>query len=136
MIGITGIAESRLLLLVLLAPALAAAQNADPLEFFETRIRPILANHCYACHTASQLGGLRLDSRSSILKGGKSGPAVVPGKPDESLLIRAVLQTDPKLKMPIGGKLKDQEIADLRSWVKSGAPWPELSPVTKSPEVS
>jgi hypothetical protein len=118
---------------VLLAPLLASAQSADPLEFFETRIRPILANNCYACHTASQLGGLRLDSRSSILKGGKSGPAVVPGQPDESLLIRAILQTDPKLKMPVGGKLKDQEIADLR--VKSGVAWPEVSPAAESRQV-
>lgn len=121
--------------LLVLAPVLARAQGLDPLEFFETRVRPVLASNCYACHTDSQLGGLRLDSRANILKGGKSGPAVVPGQPEASLLIRAVNQTDPKLKMPMGGRLKDSEIADLTAWVKMGAPWPEASPVAKSPDV-
>ena len=97
------------------------------MDFFETRIRPILAANCFSCHTNSKLGGLQLDSRTAALKGGKSGPAIVPGKPEESLLIRAVLQQDAKLKMPMGSRLKDQEIADLTSWVKIGAPWPESS---------
>ena len=103
----------------------AAAQTRDPEEFFETRVRPVLATHCNACHTSSELGGLRVDSRERLLKGGKSGPAIVPGKPEESLLIRAVQQVDEKLKMPLGGKLKEQEIADLVAWVTAGAPWPE-----------
>lgn len=103
----------------------AAAQARDPGEFFETRVRPVLATHCNACHTKSELGGLRVDSRESLLKGGKSGPAIVPGKPEDSLLIRAVRQVDEQLKMPMGGKLKDQEIADLVDWVKAGAPWPQ-----------
>jgi len=102
-----------------------AAQTGDAEEFFETRVRPVLANSCHACHTGSELGGLRVDSRESLLKGGKSGPAIVPGKPEESLLIRAVQQVDEKLKMPMGSKLKGQEIADLTEWVKAGAPWPE-----------
>lgn len=105
--------------------ATVAAQAPAPEEFFESRVRPVLVTHCYACHTSSQLGGLRLDSREGLLKGGKSGPALVPGKPEESLLIRAVQQVDEKLKMPMGGKLKDQEIADLMEWVKAGAPWPQ-----------
>ncbi len=111
--------------MMLVAATPGAAQTIDPGEFFETRIRPVLANNCNACHTNSQLGGLRVDSRESLLKGGKSGPAILPGKPEESLLIRAVRQVDENLKMPMGSKLKHQEIADLAAWVRMGAPWPE-----------
>src|SRR5207249_2822209 len=81
--------------------------------------------NCFACHTASKLGGLQVDSRELLLKGGKRGPAVVPGDPEASLLIRAVTHSDPAIKMPMGGKLKDQEIADLKAWIAMGAPWPE-----------
>ena len=102
----------------------AATPAPDSSDFFETRIRPILATSCYSCHAASQLGGLRLDSREGILKGGKSGAAIVLGDPDKSILIQAVRQANPKLKMPMGGKLKDQEIEDLAAWVKAGANWP------------
>ena len=102
-----------------------AVQADDSADFFETRVRPVLATNCFACHTSSKLGGLQVDSRANLLKGGKSGPAIVPGKPGESLLIRAVLQQDAKLRMPMGGRLKDQEIADLTAWVEMGAPWPE-----------
>src|SRR5580765_7769994 len=92
-----------------------AQQANEKIEFFEARVRPVLAANCYACHTDSKLGGLRVDSRVALLQGGKSGPAIVPGRPDESLLIKAVRQVDPNLKMPMGGtKLKDNEIADLR----------------------
>jgi hypothetical protein len=111
--------------LLLICAALVSAQEPDPAEFFETRIRPILANNCFACHTSSKLGGLEVNSRENLLHGGKSGPAIVPGKPEESLLIRAVRQQDAKLKMPMGGRLKDEEIADLTAWVKIGAPWPQ-----------
>src|SRR5437764_9438941 len=86
---------------------------------FATKIRPLLAHNCFACHTNSRLGGLRLDSRESVLKGGKSGPAIVTGNPDDSLLVQAVAQTHARLKMPPTGKLKDEEIADLRNWIKS-----------------
>jgi hypothetical protein len=110
---------------MLIAPRFSVAQSAGSLEFFEARIRPVLANNCYACHTNSQLGGLRVDSLKSLLTGGKSGPAIVPGKPEESLLVRAVRHDNPNLKMPLGSKLKDQEITDLFNWVKMGAPWPE-----------
>src|ERR1017187_4781118 len=103
-----------------------AAQTVDAgtPEYFETRIRPILANHFFGCHTDSQLGGLRLDTLEAMKKGGKRGPSIVPGDPDKSLLIQAVRQTDPALKMPYGGKLKASEIADLEAWVKGGAAWP------------
>jgi mono/diheme cytochrome c family protein len=102
------------------SPPVAASDN-----FFETKIRPVLANNCYSCHTDSQLGGLRLDSAAAMLKGGKRGAAVVPGDPDNSLVLQAVRHTNPDLKMPMGGaKLKDSEIADLTEWVKAGAVWP------------
>src|SRR5262249_34871459 len=81
--------------------SMACAQN--PEEFFEKRVRPVLAEHCYACHTTSKLGGLQIDTREAMIKGGKTGPAIVPGKPGESLLIKAVNQTDPQLKMPMTG---------------------------------
>ncbi|HEV2688872.1 MAG TPA: DUF1549 domain-containing protein, partial [Bryobacteraceae bacterium] len=115
----------RAVLLVLLAAlGRAATPLPDSPDFFESRTRPILANNCYSCHAVSQLGGLRVDSRDGILKGGKSGPAVVIGDPDKSLLIQAVRQINPKLKMPMGGKLKDSEVEDLVAWVKAGANWP------------
>src|SRR5580700_7497751 len=116
------------------AIALAASPAPDSADFFESRIRPVLVNSCFTCHTASQLGGLRLDSREAILKGGKSGAAMVPGDPDKSLLIEAVRQTNPKLKMPMGGKLKDQEIEDLAAWVKAGANWPVSATAVVSPK--
>jgi len=100
-------------------------------DYFELKIRPLLAANCYSCHTDSALGGLRLDSRESMLKGGGRGPSLVPGDPDKSILIQAVRQTDPKLKMPMGSKLKDSEVEDLTAWVKAGAVWPASpAPVT------
>lgn len=112
----------------------AQTVNAGTPEFFENKIRPILANNCFGCHTNSQLGGLRLDTLDGMKKGGKRGPAIVPGDLDNSLLIKAVRQTDPALKMPYGGKLKPSEIADLEAWVKAGAAWPAstASAVTSS----
>src|ERR1700730_18367883 len=98
-----------------------AYSQANVREFFEVRIRPVLARNCFACHAQSELGGLRVDSREGMLKGGKSGAAVVPGKPDSSILIEAVQQTHPRLKMPPQGELKDEEVADLRKWVGDGA---------------
>src|SRR5262245_56152004 len=113
--------------LLLVSGVVGYGQSAsEKIEFFEGRIRPVLANHCYACHTESKLGGLRVDSRVALLEGGKSGPAIVPGRPDESLLIKAVKHTDPRLKMPMGGaRLSDNAIADLRYWIQAMAAfWP------------
>src|SRR5215831_15451288 len=122
------------LLLTFWMAASAFAQSADSPDFFESNVRPLLANQCYSCHAASALGGLRLDSRDALLKGGKSGPAVNPGDPDSSLLIKAVRQTDPGLKMPMGAaKLKDSEIESLVAWVKAGAAWPASSAVSAAP---
>src|SRR5262245_46926600 len=94
-------------------------------EFFEKRVRPVLAEHCYSCHgPKKQRAGLALDTLASILKGGDRGPAVVPGKPDSSLLIQAVCYSG-DLRMPPKGKLKEAQIADLVAWVKMGAPGPK-----------
>jgi len=116
---------SALLLAELLAPVAFAQSNpaASP-EFFETKIRPVLAANCYSCHTNSSLGGLRLDSREAMMRGGGRGAAITPGDPETSWLIRAVRQKDAGLKMPMGGKLKESEIEDLVSWIAAGAPWP------------
>jgi Protein of unknown function (DUF1553)/Protein of unknown function (DUF1549)/Planctomycete cytochrome C len=103
--------------------------QSERAEFFETRIRPVLAENCYSCHTQLRTSGLRVDSRQSLLKGGNSGPAILPGNPDESLLIRAVRHTHDRLKMPPAGKLSPQQIEDLAAWVQSGAYWPEKSEV-------
>src|SRR5260370_9286346 len=94
------------------------AQAENSADFFETRIRPVLANNCYSCHTDSKLGGLRVDSRVALLAGGKAGPAIVPGRPDESPLIKAGRLGDPKLKTPMGSpRLQDTETSDLPYWV-------------------
>src|SRR5437879_2901731 len=111
-----------------LVPFALVAQTAglapEKKEFFESRIRPVLAQQCFACHTNSKMAGLRLDSREDVLKGGKSGPAVVPGDPDKSLLIAAVRQVG-AIKMPKGGaRLTEAEVADLATWIKDGVYWP------------
>jgi len=98
---------------------------ADGDEFFEAKIRPLLATHCHACHTGGALGNLRLDSREGILKGGKSGKVVVEGKPESSLLIEAVKRTHVRLKMPPVGALSNDEIGNLEDWIRQGLPWPE-----------
>jgi mono/diheme cytochrome c family protein len=97
---------------------------ADPNTQFEMQVRPLLSKNCWSCHTQSALGGLRLDSREAILKGGKSGPALVPNKPEESLLIQAVTHRHERLKMPPTGKLSDSDIAILTEWIENGAVWP------------
>ncbi len=95
-------------------------------QFFEEHIRPLFAAQCFNCHTSTQMGGLRLDTREGMLKGGKTGPAIVPGDPEKSLLIAAVRRTNPALMMPKNGTpMNDQQIADLTKWVKDGAYWPE-----------
>ena len=104
---------------------LAAGQTPlnEGQRFYIEKIRPILSQKCYKCHTDQPNSRFRVDSREAILEGGKRGPAIVPGDPDHSLLIQAVRQTG-ELKMPKDGRLEEQEIADLVAWVKMGAPWP------------
>jgi hypothetical protein len=110
---------------VLFSCASAALAAVDDAEFFESKIRPLLASNCLACHTGGALGGLRLDSREGIIKGGKSGKAVVEGKPEESLLMQAVRRTHIRLKMPPVGPLAKEEVDALEEWIRRGLPWPE-----------
>ena len=97
-------------------------------ELFENKIRPLFADNCYTCHSekAEKIkGGLRLDTPEMVLKGGTSGPVIVPGNPDESLMIKAVRYLDPDLQMPPKDKnLSDDQVALLEAWVKAGAPMP------------
>ncbi|MCI0537521.1 MAG: PSD1 and planctomycete cytochrome C domain-containing protein, partial [Verrucomicrobiales bacterium] len=98
--------------------------------FFEKRIRPVLVERCYKCHSADSeklKGGLRLDSRPLALKGGDTRPAVVPGDPEKSLLIEAIGYANVDLQMPPKGKLSPAQIADFTTWVTMGAPWPEAT---------
>jgi hypothetical protein len=101
------------------------APAAELTDFFESHIRPILAEHCFRCHgPQKQESGLRLDSRPALLKGNDAGPVVVAGQPEESPLIAAIRHDSP-VKMPPEEKLPPQAIADLTEWVKLGVPWPE-----------
>ncbi len=116
----------------------------DQTVFFESKIRPVLAENCYSCHgSTSQSGGLRLDNSAGILKGGSSGIALISKDLGKSLLLVAVHQTG-SLKMPPGKRLKADEISNLETWIGMGAPWPaesiapkaqlwSLKPVTKPP---
>ncbi len=90
------------------------------------KAQAILQQHCLACHGEARNSGLDLRERGSLLRGGNSGPAIIPGQPAESLLYRAVLQTG-ELKMPVGGSLSTEEVEVLRQWIQAGAPWGEDS---------
>src|SRR5262245_22866429 len=104
--------------------AAAAEPSADDVEFFEKLVRPVLVETCQKCHgDRKQEGGLRLDSRQGLLKGGDSGAAIEPGKPGESLLVEAIGYAG-DIKMPPKGKLSAEKIAALTEWVMRGAPWP------------
>jgi hypothetical protein len=106
-------------------PAMADAKTS---EYFEARVRPILAANCYECHAEKASGGLRVDSREALLKGGDSGPAIEPGDPDKSLLIQAVKRLPDAPQMPSGRpKLKADDIEVLVEWVRAGALWPASS---------
>lgn len=118
-------------MLIALAPG--AARGDEDVEFFATRVRPILVERCETCHSAEKgktSGGLALDTRDGWLKGGDSGPPVTPGKPDESLLIKAVRYDEDGPQMPPedqGGKLADGLVAVLVDWVARGAPDPRVA---------
>lgn len=103
------------------------AQAPADIEFFEKKVRPVLVERCFSCHSASAKkvrGGLLLDSRTGALKGGDSGPALVPGDPDQSLLVKAVGYLDGNLQMPPSGKLPAGDAAVLTAWIRGGAPFP------------
>lgn len=120
------------LLCLQLSPRPVSAQQQQPsregVEFFEKKIRPVLESNCYVCHSANSKrlqGGLLLDSREGMLKGGNSGqPAIKPGDPDSSLLIKAIRYRDPKLQMPPTGQLPAEQAKDFEAWVKMGGPDP------------
>ncbi|HEY1190419.1 MAG TPA: DUF1549 domain-containing protein, partial [Gemmata sp.] len=117
----------------MLAPGAACAAPPDDGAHFEKKVRPVLVEKCVSCHgPEKQKGGLRVDSLAALLQGGESGPALVPGKPNESLLFR-VLAHDGELKMPPKNKLPAAEIAAVKVWVQAGAPWPNSKPTPASP---
>ena len=104
----------------------AGQPTAEQIEFFEKQVRPLLAENCWECHgTEAQEGRLRLDSRAAALRGGDTGPAVVPGEPDRSEMILAIGYDPDGYQMPPTGKLPQEAIATLTNWVRMGAPWPE-----------
>ena len=112
-------------------PAAAAEFAPEDLEFFEQKIRPVLVEHCYTCHNSAKIAesGLRLDHREGLLKGGMRGPAIEPGKPRSSLLLRAMRHPSLDFRMPLGGaKLPDEVIADFERWIEIGAPDPRNEP--------
>jgi hypothetical protein len=114
-----------ILALLLIVPVACAADGVA-----------VLAHNCFTCHAGSALGGLQLDTREHALKGGKSGPAIVPGDPDHSLLIQAVTRSHERLKMPPSGRLPESEISALVTWVKDGAKYPEAAPKTAEYKVT
>lgn len=109
------------------------AISPQAIQFFETKVRPVLIEHCYKCHgdVKKPKADLRLDSLGAMLTGGDQGPALVPGQPEKSLLIRAITYQDKDLKMPPSQKLTRAQIDALTEWVRLGAPWPGAqTPVT------
>jgi len=123
---------------LVMTPMVVAAEPAKPdaeqIRFFESKVRPVLVENCFKCHGPDkQKAGLRLDSRAAAVAGGALGAAVVPGKPEDSLLVTAVRHTDDDLKMPPSKKLNAEQVADLTRWVKIGAPWPGESSSAAAP---
>ncbi len=114
----------------------AAEPAVEALEFFETKIRPLLADNCFNCHSAdtNSQGGLRVDDRNGLLAGGGRGPAVVPGDPQSSLLVQAILRTHPEIKMPPEHHLAEGQIADVMQWIRSGAVWTKVEFATSLDE--
>jgi len=121
--------------LIFWAAGAALAATPEQIEFFEKNVRPVLAAHCYACHSSkakSSFANLRLDSGAGLARGSDAGPVVVPGKPAESRLIRAVRGELPQ-PMPPGGRLPAAAIAALEKWVEMGAVWPGEAAPAASP---
>jgi mono/diheme cytochrome c family protein len=128
--GVAGMAEDK--------AAVNDMPTPEQVEFFETKVRPVLHDNCFACHNdKSQQGGIRLDSMAAMLKGNSGGPTIIPGDPDKSPLIH-VVHYDGKVKMPPSGKLKPEEIQALADWIKMGAPWPGVkkSDLLKMPKTA
>ncbi|MBM3968893.1 MAG: DUF1549 domain-containing protein [Planctomycetes bacterium] len=121
------------LIALVMSPDLRAHEKSSEAEkLFESKIRPLLVERCHKCHTGDKpKGGLRLDSREGLLKGGETGLAIVGGKPDESRLMKAVRHQD-GLAMPPDGKLNEAQIATLAEWIKLGAAWPGTTIIAKT----
>ena len=119
------------------APGLRLGAEQTPAQFFEAKIRPVFAEKCYSCHShkAKKLkAGLYMDSLGGLIKGGDSGPAIVPGKPEESLLVEAIRYQEPDFQMPPKSKLADAQIKDIEKWIADRASWPkETTPVAAGP---
>lgn len=113
---------------LLVSPRLAIAAPPDSVDFFEQRIRPVLVEHCYACHAddTDQEGGLSLETKSGWQVGGDSGPAIVPGDSTASRLMRVISDQDPELEMPPDGKLSQTIVDDFRLWIDAGAIDPRI----------
>jgi hypothetical protein len=121
--------------IVSIPSSLDASPRDVDVSFFETKIRPVLAEHCYKCHSSKKKkpkAGLLLDSRDGWLRGGESGPAVVPGKPEESSLLHALREDDEDLRMPPRATLPEEVIADFERWIVAGAPSPETKSTAAS----
>ncbi len=113
---------------------LGANEQADG-EYFETAVRPLLADQCFSCHSqkaGKTKGGLRADTRQTLLAGGETGPALVPGHPEASLMIKAVSYQDLDLQMPPKKRLAPAQVAILSEWIARGAPWPAEAAVSSS----
>jgi hypothetical protein len=114
-------------------PADAAPSPPGSTTFFEEKIRPVLADQCFKCHSARSTklkGGLRLDHREGLLKGGENGPAISSAKPEDSLLLKSLRHPDKDLRMPPDAQLSDEVIANFEKWVKAGAAFPETTAST------
>src|SRR6476661_8890440 len=112
---------------ILAHPVLCPGADQDGIQFFETKIRPVLATQCFGCHSAQApklQAGLSLDSQSGIRKGGNSGTVIESGQPERSLLLRAIRYQDKSLKMPPGKPLAPDVVADFETWIRAGAPMP------------
>jgi Protein of unknown function (DUF1553)/Protein of unknown function (DUF1549)/Planctomycete cytochrome C len=117
--------------------AQARGDDGAGIRFFETKIRPVLAENCFGCHgpeSGKGKAGLRIDSFESLRRGGNSGPAIVPGDPDASLLILAVRHDSSLAAMPPKSKLQQGEMEALTAWVKMGAPWPTAATAHAAPK--
>src|SRR5262249_1972361 len=112
--------------------ALSAARLAAAVDYLAD-IQPIFRSACYSCHQSEKASaGLRLDSKAAALAGGASGKAIVPGSSKNSLMLKRLLSSDPKVRMPLGGAPRPAEKGELiRAWIDKGAPGPEQASITK-----
>ncbi|MDB6037953.1 MAG: hypothetical protein JWM99_1794, partial [Verrucomicrobiales bacterium] len=125
--------------LMTLIGCMEVAADEAATDFFEKQVRPVLVERCFKCHSAQSeklKGGLLLDSREGMIKGGDDGSALSPGSPEKSRLIEAISYSNVDLQMPPKGKLPDEQIKALTDWVKMGAPWPAGAASTAKAAVS